>query len=310
MALSKVWKNDYFKTVIAIVLIVGIILGLFLGLEFGLNTAYPALTVISPSMYIAEGGPNYTPGASSNYDTLNDFWISLTHPFSRTLSVGDIIIIEGVNPKDLNAKYPNSDIIVFHSPVNGELIVHRITKSETVNSVIYFQTKGDGNGNSWPQTPQNGLDPWDFNYPPGVPQNLVAGKVIARIPFFGWFTIFTKENSWGLPIIVAVIMILVVVEFVLPEVRKKRREKLGLARDSGGLLNQGTEGTKMPWTDWVSLGLVIVGFLLFLFGANIYSVFVGYLGLCMLIGAFVAYVLLYTYNKLVFHHPSAKSIGK
>ena len=93
-----------------------------------------------------------------------------------------MVIVEGIKPQDLNTNYPNSDIIIFHSPENGELIVHRIIKEETVNGTMYFQTKGDGNGNPWPEQPTSGQDPWDFNYPPGVPQNLVVGKVIMRIP--------------------------------------------------------------------------------------------------------------------------------
>jgi len=36
----------------------------------------------------------------------------------------------------------------------------------------------DSNGNPYPQTPTSGLDPWDSNTPPGVPQNLIVGKVI------------------------------------------------------------------------------------------------------------------------------------
>ena len=132
LALKKMWKNDYFKTVVAIVLIIAVVLGLFFGLQIGLHTSYPALTVISGSMSIPYGASD------------DNFWLSISHPFDRTLSVGDIVIVEGVNPKDLNSNYPNSDIIIFHSPIDGELIVHRIVSEETVNGTIYFQTKGDG----------------------------------------------------------------------------------------------------------------------------------------------------------------------
>ncbi len=56
IALKKLWKNDYFKTVIAIVLIVAIVLGFFFGLQLGLNTSYPLLTVESGSMSIPYDG--------------------------------------------------------------------------------------------------------------------------------------------------------------------------------------------------------------------------------------------------------------
>jgi hypothetical protein len=224
---KKLWQKEHFKEAVAIIAIIAVVLGLFVGLEFGLHTTYPALTVISPSMFIAGDGPNYVPSSDSNYDTLGDIALSLTHPFQRTLSVGDIVIVQGVNPKDLNTNYPNSDIIIFHSPIDGELIVHRIISEKTVNGVMYFQTKGDGNGgsNSWPQTPTQGLDPWDYNNPPGVPQQDIVGKVIMRIPWFGWITIIMRDTPWGIPAVIAIVVILIVIEFVLPSLRQKPKQE-------------------------------------------------------------------------------------
>ena len=222
IAIRKLWKNDYFKTIVAIVLIIGIVLVFFFGLQLGLKTSFPLLTVESGSMSI--------PYDSMEMPNWQGFLLSINHPFDRTLSVGDIIIIQGVNTKDLNTNYPNSDIIVFHSPITGELIVHRIISSETVNGTTYYQTKGDGNGNPWPQPPVigQGTDPWDYNNPPGVPQNLVIGKVIMRIPWFGWITLFMRSNSLGLPIIIGIILLLVILEFVIPMIRgsnKKSKEQ-------------------------------------------------------------------------------------
>ena len=223
IALKKMWKNNYFKTLVAVILIVAIVLGFFLGSQLVLHTNSPTLVVISQSMYIPTAGNYYVGQAKTGeiLPTAHNLWISFTHPFSRTLDVGDIVIIEGVNVKDLNVNYPHSDIIIFHSPVNGELIVHRIIKEETINGTMYFQTKGDGNGNPWPQTPTSGQDQWDFSNPPGVPQNLVVGKVIMRIPYFGWITMIMQESSWGLPLVIALIMLLVIVEFVIPILREK-----------------------------------------------------------------------------------------
>ena len=179
-----------------------------------LNTKIPpALAVVSGSMSIP-------------YDGGDNLALSLEHPFDRTLSIGDIIIIEGVNPKDLNTNYPNSDIIVFHKPGDpSELIVHRIIGVTDVNGTLYFQTKGDGNGNPWPQTPQYGQDQWDSNSPPGVPQNLVVGKVVMRIPWVGWIAIGIQklgaDSSAVIPIIVVIIILLVLVEFVPPLLKRK-----------------------------------------------------------------------------------------
>ena len=216
-AARSVWRNEYFKTAVVVVLIAAVVLGLFFGLQWALHTPYPALTVVSGSMNIPYGTSD------------NNFWLTLATPFDRTLSVGDIIIIQGVNPKDLNTNYPNSDIIVFHDPEPGEyntLIVHRIIGVQTVNGTLHFDTKGDGNGNPWPQTPKYELDPWDTqNGGQGVPASYVVGKVILRIPWFGWITIFIRDDPLGLPAIILIIMLIVILEFVLPIFREKKPQQ-------------------------------------------------------------------------------------
>ena len=58
------------------------------------------------------------------------------------------------------------------------LIVHLVIRATAVNGTMYFMAKGGGNSNPYPQTPQNGLDAWDYNMPPGVSQDLVVGKVV------------------------------------------------------------------------------------------------------------------------------------
>jgi hypothetical protein len=227
LSAEKIWKNDYFKTAVAVILIVAVVLGFVFGLQLALNSSNPALTVESGSMYIASYGNTYVAPAVE----WSNVWLSLTHPFARTLSVGDIIIVQGVNPKDLNANYPNSDIIVFHNPSDptnpNDLIVHRIIAKEVVNGTIYFLTKGDGNGNPWPSTPQigYGTDPWDSGNPPGVPQSLVIGKVVMRIPWFGWITLIMRDTSWGLPVVILIIILLVIVEFVIPAITEKKPEQ-------------------------------------------------------------------------------------
>lgn len=219
---KNAWNNETFKTVVAIVLVIAVILGLFLGLEFGLHTSTPALTVVSSSMSIPfdfELGPSYQ---------WSYFLLTLEYPFDRTLNVGDIIIIQGVNPNSLNTNYPNSNIIVFHDPEPGEyntLIVHRIVSAETYNGQLYFITKGDGNGNPWPEKPQSGFDAWDGNSPPGVPASMVVGKVVMRIPWFGWITIFVRDNPWGIPAIIIIIMLIAIIEFVLPALREKKPQQ-------------------------------------------------------------------------------------
>lgn len=221
------WKNDYFKTAVAIVLIVAVVLGFIIGLPVGLHTSDPALTVESGSMSIP-------------YDGADNFWLSILHPFDRTLSIGDIIIVQGVPPQDLNPNYPNSDIIVFHPPGSSDpslLIVHRITSEEVVNGTYYFFTKGDGNPPVlWPanvsaDTPDpSWYNPEWYDEHPGVPngavpQSMVVGKVVMRIPWLGWITLAMRNTTWGLPLIIFLIMLLIIVEFVIPILREKKPEQ-------------------------------------------------------------------------------------
>ncbi len=49
--------------------------------------------------------------------------------------------------------------------------------------------------------------------------------------------------------------------------------------------------------DWACLGIFILGFLLFLYGANIYNTIVGYTGVYLFIGAIVAYLVIYIYKE-------------
>ena len=43
-----------------------------------------------------------------------------------------------------------------------------------------------------------------------------------RIPYFGWVTLFLRNNPWGLPIVIGLILLLVVLEFVIPIVKGKK----------------------------------------------------------------------------------------
>jgi signal peptidase I len=206
--LKKLWKNEYVQSAVVIGLIALAVFGVWYGSQAVLNTPYPALAVVSGSMCIP-------------YDSACDGW---SHPFARTLHIGDLIIVQGVNPQDLNTNYPNSDIIVFHEPDNpNELIVHRIVAVDDVNGTLYFRTKGDGNSPvKWPNTPSpSEYDPWETNGVPGVSQDLVVGKVVMRIPWLGQLVLFMR-NSVGLPIVIALIIIIVIIEFILPLLREKK----------------------------------------------------------------------------------------
>jgi hypothetical protein len=223
--MKKLWKNEYFQTAIVIGLIALTVFGFWYGLQIALNTQYPGLAVLSGSMCVP-------------YNSACDGWTSITHPFAQTLHKGDLIIIQGINPQDLNVNYPNSDIIVFQDPRRptdpDAKIVHRIVDEVEMNGRLYFYTKGDGNSPSkWPDTPDPVYyDNWhsDPSNPNGtyngaVSQEYVYGKVIMRIPWLGHIVLFMNpnRNPWGLSIVIALITIIVIVEFIVPLLKDKKK---------------------------------------------------------------------------------------
>jgi signal peptidase I len=176
-----------------ILLVIAIVIGFWYGSRAVLNTDYPMLAVASGSMCLLPG--SYCDGWS--------------HPFERTLHVGDLIVVEGINVSDIKAApYPDGDIIVFHSQSHGdELIVHRAIEKRTQDGIISFVTKGDGNPG--PDQP--------------IPAAQVIGKVILRIPWVGHLALFMR-NSSGVYLIITLIIILVIIELLLPALRGKKSE--------------------------------------------------------------------------------------
>jgi multisubunit Na+/H+ antiporter MnhB subunit len=54
----------------------------------------------------------------------------------------------------------------------------------------------------------------------------------------------------------------------------------------------------MSKTDWGCLGAFILGFLLFLYGANYYNADIGYTGIFLFIGSIMAYLIIYVYKQV------------
>jgi signal peptidase I len=210
--INKIRFNGNVKSVIVIFLIFGIVIGSYFGLQLALNNSIPFRVVESGSMCVIYDGP----------------CDGLSHPFAPTLHKGDIIVIQRINPVDLKTNYPNSDIIVYKNPNDptGTPIVHRIVAVQKINSSLFFQTKGDGNPSAkFPDITSDG--DWDshtiWHTGQGVTEDAIEGKVVMRIPLFGWITLLMRQNSLVLPLIIGIILLLVVVEFVVPIIKDKRK---------------------------------------------------------------------------------------
>ena len=54
----------------------------------------------------------------------------------------------------------------------------------------------------------------------------------------------------------------------------------------------------MSRVDLACLGMAILGFMLFLYGANFYDVVIGWVGVYLIIGGIMVFLLFYIYNEL------------
>lgn len=185
--LKKLWKNEYFQTAIIVALVIIIVFGFWNGLAYALGTPYPMVAVEGASMCTLPG--QYCDG-----------W---THPFERTLHDGDLVILQGVDPKTIDI----GDIIVYRTS-SGRFIIHRVIDITLgPNDKLIFTTKGDGNPSA--DSP--------------VPEDNVIGKVLMRIPWFGHIALFMR-SSFAAFIIIAII-ILLIFELALPILTGEGKEK-------------------------------------------------------------------------------------
>jgi len=60
----------------------------------------------------------------------------------------------------------------------------------------------------------------------------------------------------------------------------------------------------MSWIDWTCLGVFILGFLLFLYGANTWNAIIGYAGVFLFIGSIGAYIVIYIYKEFTKKKPA------
>jgi signal peptidase len=112
--------------------------------------------------------------------TSNPMMVVISQSMVPNLGVGDFIFIEAI--KDFNqveiGEPPFGDILVFVRPgYHEEFIVHRVIDGFKSENGWIFQTKGDNNA-----------------FPDGfqVPEDLVVGRVINRLPVIGYFSLFIK----------------------------------------------------------------------------------------------------------------------
>jgi len=207
--LRKLWKNEYFQTAITIILLLAFVFGFWYVTQTVLRTGYPALAVASTSML-------------------------------PTLNVGDLIIVQGVAPEQINARYLTGDIVVF-TDAKGDLIVHRAVKVENISGEYWFTTKGDNVPGNKDQ-----FSPW--------PASRLVGKVVGRIPWVGNFALLMHSQQ-NIYLFTVVIIILIVIVLFFPfetgEEEKESDEKLVLGKMS------------LKTVYLIILNIILIGFMIF-----------------------------------------------
>ena len=92
------------------------------------------------------------------------------------INKGDVVVVEKLNEKEIK-KLKEGEVLVYKH--NDMVIVHRIVRVKEYNGAIYFNTKGDNNGEE---------DSWTID------EQLVIGRAIFKIPYLGVPTVWLNEK--------------------------------------------------------------------------------------------------------------------
>jgi len=183
----KKYKRELIETVALILIAVVGSYAIFIGLGIGLGT-YPE----SPLRAVSSGSmrPAY--------------------------NVGDLLVLQNI-PSD---KLQVDDVIVFEVSTRSYDIVHRIIEIQyrSQDGKLYFRTKGDNNPSAdyW-----RGTECW-FGM---IPQENVIGKVIFSVPLIGYFSLAISENPYGILVIGAGIILIILISIPFGETKTPEDEE-------------------------------------------------------------------------------------
>jgi len=176
-----------------------------------------------------------------------------------TLNVGDVIIVQGVSAAQIYANYINGDIVVFKRPTSYDSdfrIVHRAVKSMNNSDGTWtITTHGDNNPVDAEET---------FN------SKDLIGKVIAKVPYVGNFSLFVNRlgNFYIFILIIIIVISILLSLFTGDEEKESVEKKPPEEKKLFGKLNIRTVFKVLKIVSFIILNVLLVGFIIFsLFGS-------------------------------------------
>ncbi len=194
------WESNSIWSWVANVIIAFVLIKFIIypGIGLALSTEYPIVAVVSESMdhhVLYQGKTNrywlcdesFAEKKSVDFDRYwsicKDWYEQNTNvtkaefekfPFKNGFRRGDIMIIRGKKPKDIQV----GNIIVFKS-VRPYPIIHRVVKKDIRDGKYYFTTKGDHNPNTVGDIGEA-----------SIAEERVLGIASIKIPFLGYIKIW------------------------------------------------------------------------------------------------------------------------
>lgn len=185
-----VWEEDSLRSWILNILLAFLIIKFIVypGLGLVLSTQHPIVAVVSGSMEHDGKFEEWWGSAARCGDIQcrqSDFYAKYNitreefaeYPYSNGFNIGDIMVLYGDNPEDIEP----GEILVFDigQPVP---IIHRVIKRWEESGKYYFTTKGDHNNELFYAIGEDRIE-----------QGQIIGKAVFRVPYLGYIKIWFVE---------------------------------------------------------------------------------------------------------------------
>lgn len=196
-----IWEDDSIWSWIVNIILAFVIIKFLVypGLGLALGTQFPIVAVVSNSMEHKVSDGVVCGKKVINYDSsFDDYWKvcgdwyekkNITKSefegfgFKNGFNRGDIMILKGKKPKDINV----GDIIVYRAvrpDIKREPIIHRVVYKQQENGEYYFTTKGDWNNDIINDTIISETH---------IGKERILGNALIRVPFLGYVKIAFVE---------------------------------------------------------------------------------------------------------------------